>query len=168
MKTITPVPSRHPEMPRRPSARKRELVVQDVGEETLVYDLSRHKAHCLNRSAKLLWSNCDGQRSVKEIRTILAKDIDGSIDDSWILFGIAQLEKAHLLEERITTREEGAILTRREMAKRVGWAALIAVPVVSSILAPTVQAAASCLAAGAPCTTSVQCCTGVCNVNVCL
>lgn len=167
MKTIEHMPSPHPEPTRHPTARKRELVVQDVGEETLVYDLSRHKAHCLNRSAKLLWYNCDGQRSVEEIRAVLTMEIEGSIDESWVLYGIAQLEKADLLEARITTRAEGT-LTRREMAKRVGWAALVAVPVVSSILAPTVQAASSCLAAGAACTTSVQCCTGVCNVNVCL
>src|SRR5207248_2525045 len=37
----------------RPSARQDRLVVQELSDEVLVYDLDRHRAHCLNRAASL-------------------------------------------------------------------------------------------------------------------
>ena len=36
-----------------PRARQDELVVEELPDETLVYDLKRHKARCLN--ARRLW-----------------------------------------------------------------------------------------------------------------
>ena len=39
-----------------PRARQDELVVEELQDETLVYDLKRHKARCLNRTAALVWS----------------------------------------------------------------------------------------------------------------
>jgi len=46
-----------------PQARSEDLVIQDIGDEVLVYDLTRHKAHCLNRTAALVWRKCDGTRT---------------------------------------------------------------------------------------------------------
>ena len=47
-----------------PRARKEGLVVQDMPDELLVYDVDRHKAHCLNQTAALVWKRCDGKTSV--------------------------------------------------------------------------------------------------------
>ena len=49
-------------------ARRREdgLIVREVDGETLVYDRRRHKAHCLNRAAALVWRQCDGTTSVAD------------------------------------------------------------------------------------------------------
>ena len=49
-----------------PRARQDELVVEELSDETLVYDLKRHKANCLNRTAALVWQDCDGQTSVSQ------------------------------------------------------------------------------------------------------
>ncbi len=49
-----------------PRARQDELVVEELSDETLVYDLKRHKANCLNRTAALVWQDCDGQTSVAQ------------------------------------------------------------------------------------------------------
>jgi len=51
----------------RPLARQDRLVVQELSEEVLVYDLDRHRAHCLNRTAALIWRHCDGSTSVAEM-----------------------------------------------------------------------------------------------------
>ena len=40
-----------------PRARQDELVVEELPDETLVYDLKRHKARCLNRTAALVWQH---------------------------------------------------------------------------------------------------------------
>ncbi len=38
-----------------PHGRKDGLVVKELGNETLVYDLERDEAHCLNQTAALVW-----------------------------------------------------------------------------------------------------------------
>ncbi len=41
-----------------PRARQDELVVKELPDETLAYDLKRHKAHCLTRTAAQEWQHC--------------------------------------------------------------------------------------------------------------
>jgi len=38
-----------------PRARKDGLVIKELVNETLVYDLERDEAHCLNQTAALVW-----------------------------------------------------------------------------------------------------------------
>src|ERR1041384_7241510 len=52
-------------------ARKDELVVQDLPDELLVYDLKSHKAHCLNKTAAFIWKHCDGQRTAEDIAKMM-------------------------------------------------------------------------------------------------
>jgi hypothetical protein len=40
-----------------PRVRKKNLIIDELADEVLVYDLDRHKAHCLNRTAALVWKN---------------------------------------------------------------------------------------------------------------
>ena len=61
--------------PMKPQVRKDGLVVKELPEEMLVYDLERHRAHCLNQTAALVWKHCDGQTSAKEIATLLKKEL---------------------------------------------------------------------------------------------
>ncbi|MBV9278705.1 MAG: hypothetical protein JOZ41_01360, partial [Chloroflexi bacterium] len=44
-----------------PRARKNGLIVRELEDEVLVYDLERHRAHCLNRAAGLVWKHADGE-----------------------------------------------------------------------------------------------------------
>ena len=37
------------------------MLVREIGEETLVYDLARHEAHCLNAPAAFVYRQCDGR-----------------------------------------------------------------------------------------------------------
>ena len=152
---------------RQPRARAEALVIRQTGEELLVYDLERHRAHCLNRAAALVWAECDGVRTLEEIAERAGVEINAQVDREWVSFALKQLEDSNLLAEQYGFSQELAGISRREVVRRLGWGTLAALPLVSSILVPTAQAAASCLAPGAACTTSVQCCTGLCNVNVC-
>lgn len=49
---------------KRPAARTRDVVVRTVGDEVLVYDLARHRAHSLNPVATAVWRAWDGARDV--------------------------------------------------------------------------------------------------------
>jgi len=133
----------------RPRARKEGLLVRDLGDEVVVYELESHRGHCLNRTAALVWRACDGRRTVAAIAAQLGRDADVPADEDLVRFTLRKLLDARLLDPG--TRE--ATLTRRELARRIGQAALL--PVVVSLLAPRPSEAATCNAANCP--------GGVCN-----
>ena len=62
-----------------PAARTSGLVVRELAEETLVYDEERHRAHCLNRTAALVWRHCDGKTPVSVFYDEFRSDVpDGA------------------------------------------------------------------------------------------
>lgn len=146
-----------------PEARKKGLVVQELSGEVLVYDRERNKAHCLNQTAALVWNHCDGKTPVDQIARAIEAEIKVPVDEDVVWLGIDQLSKTHLLQERAKVPIDKTGLSRREVMKRIGLAAAVALPVVTSIIAPTAAQAANCIASGQPCTTSAQCCTAVCT-----
>ncbi|HYP27196.1 MAG TPA: PqqD family protein [Blastocatellia bacterium] len=128
-----------------PHARAEGLVSHETSDELLVYDLKRHKAHCLNRSAALVWKYCDGQTSVKELARRLGKEMDAPADEEVVWLALERLGKAHLLRERAVRLDGPAGLSRREVIRKLSMAAAIALPAVTSIIAPTAVQAATCL-----------------------
>lgn len=150
-----------------PHARKEGLVVRELPNEVLVYDLDRDKAHCLNQTAALVWKHCDGKTSVHEMTRLLESDLKSPVDEKLVWFALDQLSKDHLLEESIVPPAMMAGMSRRQMVRTLGLAAVVAVPLVTSIVAPTPAQAATCLASGQACTASAQCCSGLCNAGVC-
>ena len=65
-----------------PRARQDELVVEELQDETLVYDLKRHKARCLNHTAALVWRCCDGRTSVAEVAALLQEQSATPTDEA--------------------------------------------------------------------------------------
>ena len=151
----------------RPKARAEGVVVRELDGEVLVYDLDTHRAVCLNASAAAVWRLCDGRRTPSDIRRALGKT--GAVPEEFVWLALEQLARDGLLDARLPARPEAlAGLSRREMMRRVGLAAAVALPVVVSIVAPTPADAASCLPSGAPCQDTAQCCQGsVCSGGQC-
>jgi len=79
----------------------------------------------------------------------------------WLAFD--QLSKANLLQGQTSKWPGASGISRREVIRRVGLAAAVSLPIVTSIVAPKAAAAINCRASGQPCTTSAQCCSGVCT-----
>jgi len=150
-----------------PEARRDGLVVQELSGEVLVYDRKRNKAHCLNSTAALVWEHCDGKTSVDQIARAIARHLEAAVDENVIWLGVEQLSKSRLLRERAILPEQEVGLSRREVIKRIGLAAAIALPVVTSIIAPTAAQAANCLPSGQACTSAAQCCSGLCPAGTC-
>lgn len=144
-----------------PRARKEGLLVQELADELLVYDRIRHKAHCLNETAALIWNNCDGKTSVSQMTRLLEKQANGPVDEAMVWLAFDELGKAKLLRDNKRPTTSG--ISRRELIRRVGTAAVIALPVVSSIVAPGAVEAATCRGSGQACTTAAQCCSFVCS-----
>jgi Coenzyme PQQ synthesis protein D (PqqD) len=151
---------------RVPEARSEGLVVQELAEEVLVYDQDRHKAHCLNQTAAMVWRQCDGKRTVSEIAGKLSRELKGEVGQEVVWVALEQLSRTHLLRGGVEREKEG--VSRREVMRRIGIGAAVALPIVTSIVAPKASQAANCRPSGASCDTSVQCCTGLCNTGTCL
>jgi hypothetical protein len=158
-------------------ARREGIVTRELENETLIYDLTRNKAHCLNETAALIWKNCDGRTTVPQLTEFLGKELKVSVDEKLVWLALDKLGKAHLLEARIPLPTEAGRMSRREAVSRLGLAAAFAVPVVMSIAAPTVASAGTCAAVGQQTNcggsqTSSACCSKCCNThaspNVCL
>lgn len=148
-----------------PEARKEGLVVQHLSDEVLVYDQRRHKGHCLNQTAALVWKHCDGKTSVSEMVSLLEDEFKTPVKEEVVWLALDQLSKTHLLNKQVTLAQPG--ITRREVMRRMGLAAAIALPVVTSITAPTAAQAATCKNSGQPCSTSAECCSAVCTGGKC-
>lgn len=141
-----------------PSARNKGLVIQETGDEVLVYDLDTHKAHCLNQTAANIWKACDGKTTVSEITRMYSKSVGKTVPEDMIWLAIDQLGEKNLLEKELVSNYNG--LSRREVIKKIGLGAVIAFPVVASLTSPTsVLALTSC----GGCTTN----NTVCNNNGC-
>jgi hypothetical protein len=145
-----------------PRKRDEGLVVRKLEGDTLVYDRQRHQAHCLNRAAALVWHHCDGATSVADLASLLHKHLKIPAEDTMVWLALDRLARANLLAERIERREDR--YSRRDVARKLG-VALVAVPLVMTILAPTAAEAASTCAPGPPCNrgtcTGTQTCTNV-------
>ena len=153
---------------RMPRARQQGLIIENLPGEVLVFDSERDRAHCLNQTAALVWKYCDGKTTVSQMARNLERDLNTlNVDERIITYALEQLGRDHLLEESFVPAAMLSGLTRRQMVRTLGIAAVIAVPVVTSIVVPTAQAAASCTATGQACTTSAQCCSGLCSGGGC-
>ena len=154
-------------VPAVPRARTRGLLIQELSEELLVYDLDSNQAHCLNKTAALVWRHCDGKMTVSQIARVLENETKLRADDEVVLMAYHQLAKRQLMEDEIPTMWKATRINRREVMHRIGSAVAVSLPVVSSIIAPKAVEAANCLPSGQPCTSSAQCCSGVCNASSC-
>ena len=146
-----------------PAARKEGLVVKELANEVLVYDLDRHKAHCLNQPAAKIWKLCDGQTTLPEITLKLNDELGLAVGEEVVLFALEQLGTARLLQEPVVRPAVKTGISRRQAIQRLGLAA-VAVPLVTSLLAPTAQAHTSCNT----CISSLDCAgqTGVCAAKI--
>jgi len=143
-----------------PVARKTGLVIQEMAEEVLVYDLETNKAHCLNQTAAAVWKFCDGKNSVSDISKIIADANNTSAQEDLIWLAIDQLNETNMLETKLAINFSNQ--NRRQVIKKIGLAAVIALPLVTSLVAPTVASAGSMCPASTSCTctTNFTCTAG--------
>lgn len=153
----------------KPQARTQGLVVQEMGDETLVYDLERHRAHCLNGALAAVWLACDGLATVDEIAARLKRESDAPAARETVWLALRQLERAHLLEEPLPRAARSPAISRRRLIQKIGVGAL-SVPLLTSLSAPTWAAAASLPCTSSPCVTDCQRCgnnADQCGKKVC-
>ena len=150
--------------PTKPQARKEGLIIQALPDETLVYDLDRDRAHCLNQTAAFVWQRCNGRNTPKEIAQALGVSLSAQVDENLVWLALDQLDRNHLLNVAPMPPARLRAINRREAVRALGLTAAVAVPLVISIVAPKpAQAATGCASTGQSCA-SIACCSGcVCS-----
>jgi hypothetical protein len=135
---------------KHPKKRRKGLVVHALADETLVYDLDQDRALCLNRTAALVFSRCDGETSVSELAALVQKELQVQDGEPLVTLALEELAKAQLLEPGTPPPKRSRLIPRRQLLKQLQMAAAL-LPAVFSIVAPTAASAASYIAA-ASCT----------------
>jgi hypothetical protein len=143
------------------------LIVRELPDEVLIYDQERDEAHCLNKTAALVWQHCDGRTSVGELARILARDAGVPFDEQIVWLALKQLNKDHLLVADVIPPARMSSLSRRQMIRALGVGVGVALPLVTTIIAPTPAQAVTCLPTGAMCNNGVDCCNHICNGGTC-
>jgi hypothetical protein len=131
-----------------PQRREEDLLVRSLSDETLVYDLKRDQAHCLNATAAAVWHRCDGRTSVAQLAAMLRRECNIGADENVVWLALRRLQKARLLQTRVDPPSNLPRRSRRELIRVLGVAA--AVPAVMTILAPEAIAQASDTCTGQP------------------
>lgn len=153
-----------------PMSRRDELVVQEMPDEILVYDLRQHKAHCLNQTAAFVWNHCDGQMTAAEIAELMEKEWRKPIGEDVVWLALKQLGKANLLQEPLVRPEGERRFSRRAAMRKLGVAAAATLPFVATVIAPTAASAASVPPACQACTINLNdlgaTCPPVCTSSV--
>ncbi len=141
----------------KPIARKEGLVVQELNDEVLVYDLETNKAHCLNESAAAVWRNCDGGHSISDIAKKFVEKSGNIVDEDFVWLAIDQLNELNLLEQELKPNFQGQ--TRREVLRKIGLVSVISLPIIASLVAPSsilAGTSCSCMSSG-DCITQTTC-----------
>ncbi len=150
-----------------PESRNHDLVVQELEDEVLVYDLLKNKAFCLNKTSAVIWQNCNGQRTLDEIAEVCGKTLKANVTPEMIWVALEQFKKDNLLEKNTDDDTLFNGMSRREVIRKISVGSLIALPIVSSLIAPkAVQAQSMCVspnrANGCPCTANTNCTSKCC------
>ena len=155
-----------------PRARKDGLVVKELVNETLVYDLERDEAHCLNQTAALVWKRCDGKTTIAKMTSVLQEQSDTSVSADVVWLAVKQLRHFHLVDSYDETVAVPSV-SRRNLVLKYAPAALV-LPLILSISAPTAAQASTNPACATPpfpqgcaCQTDGDCASQNCNGGIC-
>ena len=156
-------------LPRARSAK--DFVFQELGDELLVYDRRTHHAHSLHRQAAVAFRRCDGHTTFAQVSGELAA-LGLPSERDHVEAALEELRIAGLLEV-VAPVATNVALSRRDALRRVGFiaGAAVAIPLVQSIVAPSVAQAASCggpnqtCCGGTTCDPGLSCLGGSCQGN---
>lgn len=140
-----------------PLARMNDLVVQNLDTEILIYDLKINKVFNLNKTLKIIYEACNGKTTLDELKAKY------NFTDDLIFLALDELNRENLLEQNQPYQSPLANLSRREVIRKIGLASMIALPVISSIVAPTAAHGASLAKLFAACSSPSDCASNFCT-----
>ena len=168
-----------------PRARTDQLLCRNLPDGLMLYDPTRHHAYTLNRTAALVWQQCDGRTSIAAMAAQLQQTLNAPVGEEVVWLALDRLEKAHLLQGPLSRPAGTERYTRREAVRKLGLAGAVGalLPVVASLAAPPASASVSayssrenaavnsstttCKAKGEACSSDSECCSNDCKNGKC-
>ena len=148
---------------------RRPLIAKQIGTEWVLYDERTSTAHCLNGVAAEIWAACGQETSGSDIKLALRSERP-DVRDEDILASLNEMLTLGILEE--STSSEEVSVSRRELVRKLGLTAAMALPIaITSVLVPPAAAAASCGHLGSTCSGTKPCCPGIglgCVAGICV
>jgi hypothetical protein len=159
-----------------PVARTEKLLIQEVGNELVVYDQETNASHCLTPVAASVWHHCNGQNTVEEIAQLLEQELNIAADSGVDVRGLVyltleELQRYRLIKQYVREPVVVSTISRRKMVKTAtlvgGFAIGSMFPLVKSIMAPEPAMAVSQvdtnLCKGVVCPDGETCFNGFCG-----
>ena len=116
---------------KKPIVKTENLVMQELEDELLIYDLDNHKAFCLNQTSKLIWQNCDGNMGISEIASEMSKRLNQPVKNEVVWLALEDFKKEGLVNFSAETPDGLKGLNRRQLIRKIGQASLISLPIIS-------------------------------------
>jgi len=134
-----------------PFLRTNQLVVNELPNELLIYDLEKNKAFCLNETARLIMDECNGIKPIDEAVESLNRKLKSKLSEEMVWMVIEQFQKSNFLQGDYQIPIQTSKISRRKILQAA--AALgIALPIVTSLVAPTaIHAQSACIGIGGDC-----------------
>lgn len=126
-----------------PKARTQNIVTQELEAEILIYDLEINKAFCLNSTAAMVWKHCHGKSTFAEVIDDFNENFKQRITEDFVWLTLESLKKENLLMNGDEVKPRFNGMSRREVVRKVGLASMVALPLISSIVAPSAVQAQS-------------------------
>ena len=142
--------------PGRPVARSEDLLVEEIHDETVVFDTRTREAHCLSPLAAVVFAHCDGETSTDDLVTLASDRLGEPVDADRVRGALAQLDERSLLAD--SGQQDG--VSRRQMIKKsaVAGGLVASAPLITSVFPPTAAAAQTATCGGPPPLPTVLCC----------
>ena len=122
-------------MNKLPIAQTKNIVVQTLGKELLIYDLKTHQAYQLNETSMIVFEACSEGKTFEDLKR------KHRFTDDLIYLTLDMLAKENLLSGEYQSQLAG--VSRREAIRKVGLATMTALPVIAALAAPKAADAVS-------------------------
>jgi hypothetical protein len=145
-----------------PVLRTDDLVVKELPNEVLIYDLENNKAYCLNETARAVMQECDGKKTADDAVSVLNARLKTPVNEEMVWLAIDQLKKAGMVADDYILPVQTSRVSRRKMLQSAAALGL-ALPMVTALVAPTsIHAQSNCVGQNQPCisTAGPECCPG--------
>lgn len=135
-----------------PIAKIENLLIEEVGNELIVYDQQNHSSYCLNPIASTVWHHCNGNNTINDIAKLLEKELNLSANPDVDIRGLVyltveELEGYNLIKDYVKQPIDASAIPRRKVVKKGVLLGAFAVgsmfPLVRSIVAPEATMALS-------------------------
>jgi hypothetical protein len=126
-------------------SKKDDMLVREVGDETVIYDRSSDKFLRLNAAASIAWRHCQEEKTLHQLAICIGEELGVPADET-----VAELAVQELLREGLLVNIEDNYQVTPGITRRAGMqhfaagtAASMVLPLVVSMVAPNPAAAQS-------------------------